>query len=114
MISNEFIKGSLKTIIIKLLKVEGPMHGYLLTQRIEAITGGAVKLTDSALYPVLHRLKKDKIVVTASEINNGRMRIHYALTPKGHSLVAENTKQLKELIGLLQTVVDLKPAPAKS
>jgi len=40
MISNQLYSGSLKTIVLKLLEEEGPMHGYALTQRVEKITTG--------------------------------------------------------------------------
>jgi DNA-binding PadR family transcriptional regulator len=109
MISNEFIKGSLKTIVLKVLKEEGPMHGYALTKKVEILTRGNIKLTYGALYPLLHKLKKEKILVTASDITTGRMRIYYSLTPKGHSVVTEKINELKEFIDTLQQIVELKP-----
>ncbi len=109
MISSELIKGSLKTIILKLLEEKGPMHGYAITRKVEELTGGKIKLTYGALYPVLHKLESEKILVTAKEINNNRMRIYYALTPKGHSVVTEKIKELKEFIESLQNIIELKP-----
>jgi DNA-binding PadR family transcriptional regulator len=109
MISNEFIKGSLKTIVLKVLAEEGPMHGYALTQKVENLTRGNIRLTYGALYPILHKLKKEKVLVTESDISTGRMRIYYSLTPKGHSLVTEKINELKEFIGTLQQIVELKP-----
>ena len=57
MISNDLIKGSLKTIVLKMLREEGPMHGYAITQRVEDLTEGKIRLTYGALYPVLHKLE---------------------------------------------------------
>ena len=45
MISSEFIKGSVKTIILKILKDEGPMHGYAITGKVGELTRGKIKLT---------------------------------------------------------------------
>jgi len=109
MISNELLKGSLKTIVLKLLKEEGPMHGYALTQKVEEITRGKIKLTYGALYPILHKLESEKILGTASEIRNNRIRVYYALTPKGHSVVTEKIKELTEFIESLQQIVQPKP-----
>jgi PadR family transcriptional regulator, regulatory protein PadR len=109
MISSELIKGSLKTIILKLLEEQGPLHGYAITRKVEELTGGKIKLTYGALYPVLHKLESEKILVTTREINNNRMRIYYAITPKGHSVVTEKIKELKEFIESLQSIVELKP-----
>jgi DNA-binding PadR family transcriptional regulator len=109
MISSELIKGSLKTIILKLLEEKGPMHGYAITRKVEELTGGKIKLTYGALYPVLHKLESEKILVIAKEVTNNRMRIYYALTPKGHSVVIEKIKELKEFIESLQSIIELKP-----
>ena len=108
MISNQLYSGSLKTIILKLLKEEGPTHGYALTQRVEQVTDGKIKLTYGALYPILHKLESEKAVVTTSEIFNNRMRIYYSLTPKGHSAATEKIKELQEFIESLQKIVEPK------
>jgi PadR family transcriptional regulator PadR len=108
MISGELIKGSLKTIVLKILKEEGPLHGYALTQKVEELTEGKVKLTYGALYPVLHKLKREKVLVTASGIVNNRIRIYYSLTTKGHSVVTTKLQELKESINALLTILDAK------
>ena len=106
MISNQLYSGSLKTIILKLLKEEGPTHGYALTQRVEQLTEGKIKLTYGALYPILHKLESEKVVVTASEIRNNRMRIYYSLTPKGHSVAAPKSRNCRNLFESLQRIVE--------
>lgn len=109
MISNELLKGSLKTILLKVLKEEGPMHGYALTRKVEELTRGEIKLTYGAIYPVLHKLENDGILVTASDNYNNRVRIYYALTDKGQSLVIEKIKELNEFIESLKRIVDIQP-----
>ena len=109
MIPNELIKGSMKTIILKLLKEDGPSHGYAITRKVEEMTKGKIKLSYGALYPILHKLESEGILVTASEIYNNRIRIYYALTDKGQSVVIEKVNELKEFIDSLQNIVDLKP-----
>jgi PadR family transcriptional regulator, regulatory protein PadR len=109
MISTDLIKGSLKTIVLKLLKEEGPMHGYAITRKVEEITEGKIRLTYGALYPILHKLENEKILVTASENFNNRIRIYYSLTPKGQSAVIEKIKELNEFIDALQRIVNTRP-----
>ncbi len=109
MISNELIKGSFKTIVLKLLKEEGPMHGYAITQKVEEITGGRLKLTYGALYPILHKLESEGTLVNALAIYNNRTRIYYSLTPKGHRVVSEKIKEMTEFIESLQSIVNAKP-----
>jgi PadR family transcriptional regulator, regulatory protein PadR len=109
MIPADLIKGSLKTIVLKLLKEQGPMHGYAITHKVEELTEGKMKLTYGALYPILHKLEKDGSLITASENFNNRTRIYYTLTPTGDTVVAERIKEMSEFIESLQRIVDTKP-----
>jgi PadR family transcriptional regulator, regulatory protein PadR len=106
MISTDLIKGSLKTIVLKLLKEEGPMHGYAITRRVEELTGGSIKLTYGALYPILHKLESEKILITTTDQYNNRLRIYYSLTPKGDSVVAEKIREMNEFIDALKKIVE--------
>jgi PadR family transcriptional regulator, regulatory protein PadR len=108
MIPNEIIKGSLKTIVLKLLKEEGPLHGYAITRRVEELTSGRIKLTYGALYPVLHKLESEGVLITAAENFNNRTRIYYTLTPKGEMVVIEKVKELTEFIESIQSIVNAK------
>jgi len=108
MISSELIKGSLKTIVLKLLKEEGAMHGYAITRKVEELTEGKIKLTYGALYPVLHKLESDGSLVTTSENYNNRIRIYYSLTPKGQTVVAEKIDEMAEFIESLQRIIQPK------
>jgi len=109
MIPSDLIKGSLKTIILKLLKEEGPMHGYAITQKVEELTRGKMKLTYGSLYPVLHKLENEGALITDSENFNNRIRIYYRLTPKGQTIVVEKIKELNEFIESLHLIIDTKP-----
>ena len=105
MISTELLKGSLKTIVLKLLKENSRMYGYEITRRVEEMTEGKIKLTYGALYPVLHKLESDGVLITESENFNNRIRIYYSLTPKGDSVVAEKIEELKEFMESLQRII---------
>ena len=85
------------------------MHGYAITRKVEEMTEGKIKLTYGALYPILHKLESEGVLVTESENYNNRMRIYYALTEKGQSVVLEKIQELTEFIESLQRIVDTKP-----
>ncbi len=106
MISTDLIKGSLKTIVLKVLEENGRMYGYEITRKVEELTEGKIKLTYGALYPVLHKLESDGVLVTESENYNNRIRIYYSLTEKGHSVVAEKIREMKDFIESLQSIVN--------
>ncbi|HUX58846.1 MAG TPA: PadR family transcriptional regulator [Bacteroidales bacterium] len=109
MISTELLRGSLKTIVLKLLKEEGQLHGYAITRKVEELTEGKIKLTYGALYPILHKLESEGVLVTTSENYNNRIRIYYALTDKGQSVVVEKMKELNEFIESLKLIIESKP-----
>ncbi len=107
MISRELLKGSLKSIVLKLLAENGRMYGYELTQKVDQLSEGKIKLTFGALYPILHKLEKDGAVITESEIVNNRTRIYYKLTKTGRDVAREKMEELEEFIQTLRIL--LKP-----
>jgi DNA-binding PadR family transcriptional regulator len=107
MVPTELIKGSLKSIVLKLLSENGRMYGYDITRKVEELTAGKIKLTYGALYPILHKLEVEGAVKTESENYNNRTRIYYKLTPKGNSFAAEKIKELEEYIDVIGML--LKP-----
>ncbi|NVO02616.1 MAG: PadR family transcriptional regulator [Bacteroidetes bacterium] len=108
MIPKELIKGSLKSLVLKLLSENSRMYGYEITQKVEELTSGQIKLTFGALYPILHKLETDGIVVTESEIFNSRVRIYYKLTVSGKSVAQEKLKELQEFVDVISLL--LKPS----
>jgi PadR family transcriptional regulator, regulatory protein PadR len=107
MIARELLKGSLRSIVLKLLAENGRMYGYEITQKVEELTAGKIKLTYGALYPILHKLEVDEAVVTESENFNNRIRIYYKLTPKGDSFAKEKIAEMEEFINVITVL--LKP-----
>ena len=67
MYSSELIKGTLKTIVLNLLKENGKMYGYEITQRVKELTDGKIQITEGALYPTLHSLEKSGELDTHKE-----------------------------------------------
>ncbi len=101
MIAKELLKGSIKSIVLKILTENNRMYGYELTQKVEELSDGSIKLTFGALYPILHKLETDGDVITESETVNNRTRIYYKLTPSG----LETAKvKIKELFDYIETI----------
>ena len=109
MISSELLKGSLKTIVLKVLEENGRMYGYEITRKVEEITSGKIILTYGALYPVLHKLEDEGVLVTESENYNNRIRIYYELTPQGRSVVTEKLNEMNDFIETLRRIIEPKP-----
>lgn len=109
MISSELLKGSLKTIILKVLEENGRMYGYEITRKVEELTNGKIKLTYGALYPVLHKLEDEGVLVTESENFNNRIRIYYKLTSGGKAVVVEKISEMAEFLETIRKIVEPQP-----
>ena len=59
---SQLYKGSLNTIIMKLLEENGRMYGYEITQKVKELTIGELTITEGALYPSLHKLEADDLL----------------------------------------------------
>jgi DNA-binding PadR family transcriptional regulator len=103
--SSEFIKGTLKTLILKLLKEKGKMYGYEITQCVKTLSRDTIQLTEGALYPSLHALELEGIVTTESEIVNGRARKYYSLTPIGKTAAKEKIAALQSFLQTVQVIL---------
>jgi len=96
MYSNELIKGTLKTIVLSLLAKHGRMYGYEITQHVKEATDGKIQLTEGALYPLLHRLEAEGMLLT-EKVNIGkRVRKYYSLTDAGNETSGVLAKEFKD------------------
>jgi DNA-binding PadR family transcriptional regulator len=109
MISSELLKGSLKPIVMKLLAEQKKIYGYEITQRVEELTQGKIKLTFGALYPILHKLEQDGFVETESEVVNNRNRIYYKLTRPGKATAKEKVLELNEFVEVMRQFLNPQP-----
>jgi DNA-binding PadR family transcriptional regulator len=110
MSTNPLLKGTLQTIILKLLEDNTQMYGYEITQKVKEITAGEIKLTEGALYPALHKLEAEGMLETTTEIVDSRVRKYYRLTEQGGNQVSSKLDEAQAFIEQLQTLLSLKPA----
>ena len=99
--SPELLKGTLQTIVLKVLKDHGRMYGYEITQRVKELSDERIMLTEGALYPALHKLEAEGMLKTETETIGKRVRKYYSLTPQGRNLVKE---RVSEFIDFIQTM----------
>ena len=101
MAQNSLYKGSLSTIILKLLNDKGRMYGYQITREVEQITSGDLKITEGALYPVLHKLEAQGLLSVELKKVNNRQRKYYFITEKGKK---ETTGLLNDMKSFIQNM----------
>ena len=103
--SNEYVRGTLKTIVLNLLSENGRMYGYEITQQVKERTSGEITLTFGALYPVLHKLEQEGLLMTESEAVDGRMRKYYTLTTQGAEMARAKTNDLERFMDAIKLLL---------
>ncbi|HZB12810.1 MAG TPA: PadR family transcriptional regulator [Chryseolinea sp.] len=106
--SPELLKGTLQTIVLKVLKDHGKMYGYEITQRVKELSLDRILLTEGALYPTLHRLEAEGILKTETVMLGKRVRKYYALTPEGRSLARERVNEFVDFIKTMSSVLQVQ------
>ncbi|MET3375439.1 DNA-binding PadR family transcriptional regulator [Variovorax boronicumulans] len=56
-------------------------------------------LSPGTLYPLLHRLELDGLLVSEPEVVAGKVRKYYVATDKGREVLAQIRPKLSELVG---------------
>lgn len=108
--STELLKGTLQTIILKVLSDNGQMYGYEITQRVKDLSDGTILLTEGALYPTLHKMEADGLLKTETVLLGKRVRKYYALTKDGKSTVTAKVREFASFIKTMSAVLNLQTA----
>ena len=109
--NSSLYKGSLATIILKLLNEHDKMYGYQITQRAEEITQGELVITEGALYPCLHKLKAQGFVEAETLMRGNRKRKYYKLTEEGTRETVKKLAELEDYIVIMRALVNPKFRP---
>jgi len=110
--SSQLIKGTLKTIVLKLLADNKKMYGYEITQKVKELTGEKIQITEGALYPTLHSLENDGLVTTETEYIGKRIRKYYSLSATGKTKTQEKVSELADFISTMTFLLGIKTKTA--
>ena len=94
------LDGVPELLILRLLAHE-EMYGYQLVSEIQRRSQGAFEFGEGCIYPVLHRLVKQRMLTERPQEVSGRTRRYYRLAAAGRKRMAalESTwRQVSETI----------------
>ncbi|HXT60218.1 MAG TPA: helix-turn-helix transcriptional regulator [Pirellulales bacterium] len=100
----DFLNGVPELLVLQLLD-RRPMHGYDLVQAIREASGMKLDFGEGCIYPVLHRLERQKLVFSRRETVGGRNRIIYRLSKSGQSRLAESAATWKDVVAAVSRVL---------
>ena len=91
----DLVAASARPLLLSIL-ADGENYGYAIIQRVKELSGGVLQWTDGMLYPVLHRLEKEGLIVSEWKTpESGRKRKYYSLRSEGRkALVSERADWL--------------------
>lgn len=109
MISKELVGASARPILLSIL-ARGESYGYAIMQRVHDLSGGEVEWKDGTLYPVLHRLEDEGLIISSWRISEaGRRRKYYRITPKGQKALDAEKRQWLYVDAILAQLWGLEP-----
>ena len=79
----DLVAASATPLVLSILK-EGDSYGYAIIKRVKDLSEEEMNWTDGMLYPVLHRLEKQRYIDSYWQMSEtGRKRKYYTLTREG-------------------------------
>jgi len=104
-VSSELLPGTLDILILKTL-TRGPAHGYGIARHLERVSGDALRVGESSLYPALQRLLVNDWATTEwGESELGRRARVYRITAAGRKRLAKETTEFTRLAGTIVTIL---------
>ena len=83
MLRKDLVAASARPLILSIL-ADGENYGYAIIQRVKELSGGVLQWTEGMLYPVLHRLENEGLIVAEWKApDTGRKRKYYQLRTEG-------------------------------
>ena len=102
----EALKGHLDLLLLAIL-AEGPAHGYAIIESLRAKSNGTFDLPEGTIYPALHRLERQGLLVSHWLDDAARRKRIYSLTPQGRQALAQRQDEWKKFSRAVNTTVGI-------
>lgn len=107
---SDFVQGTLDVLLLKILALE-PLHGWAVSQRLKAVSGNVLQVSEGSLYPALHKLEVGGwITAEWKPTENNRRAKFYSLTRAGRKALAEQAADWERLSSAVSLVLRLEEA----
>lgn len=100
-------QGLIRFFLLKVLYKDKESYGYRIVKRIEELSEGTCRPTESTIYPALDQLESDGYAKSEEVSAGARTRKVYTLTEKGRDAHRAAAKSYGEIIPLLRQAIML-------
>jgi PadR family transcriptional regulator, regulatory protein PadR len=106
------VAASSRALILAILSNQQESYGYEIIQEVKRLSGGRMEWQDGMLYPVLHRLEDEGLIVSRwGFAENGRKRKYYRLAPSGVDALKAEMEQWIQMHQTLMNAWQPNPRP---
>ena len=102
----DIMQGTLDLMVLRTLETLGPQHGWGIAQRLEQVSGEALRVNQGTLYPALLRLEQRRWIRSrwGTSENNRRARF-YSITAAGRRQLIAERKQWRLVSGIIERLL---------
>ena len=107
-IDSTSLYGTLNLLVLQAVR-NGPLHGLAIARAIQSRTRDVLQVEEGALYPALHRLRRDDLLTSewGTSENNRRAKF-YSLTAKGRARLERETEQWIRHTGAVRRMLEVE------
>jgi transcriptional regulator len=103
----DLVQGTLDVLLLKMLAFE-PLHGWAIGQRLKALSGDVLQVSDGSLYPALHKLEQRGWVRAEwGPSENNRRAKFYAITKAGQRHLEKEAAHWSRVAAAITHVISL-------
>jgi transcriptional regulator len=103
----DLLPGTLDLLILRTLQKED-LHGWAISERIQAISEDVLQINQGSLYPALHRLEHQGWLEAEWKVSElGRRAKYYRLTTSGRRQLTVETREWQRMASAIERVMKL-------
>jgi transcriptional regulator len=103
----DLLPGTLDMLILRTLQKD-TLHGWMISERIQQISGDVLQIGQGSLYPALHRLEHRAWIEAEWAVSElGRRAKYYRLTAAGRRQLVVETREWARMAAAIGRVMKL-------
>jgi DNA-binding PadR family transcriptional regulator len=104
-VDKSLLKGNTKMLVLSIIDL-GNKYGYEIIKELEARSYGAFALKEGTLYPILHDLEREELIISSTyQMENNRIRKYYKITKKGKAYLFNKKKEWYEFVSKVNVII---------